>query len=624
MINSSLFKSTFVVLALAVGAASCSSKPTKAPPKEAVKAGGKKGQATKGKEARAKVGSPAPGTPNSASARTPFDQQMQAAQKFHASKDFSRAHAGYLKARELASNPTQEKDSLVGGLRSAVEGGLTDEQAQLLPLAMEKIPATDEARTEVASLYLTDLLNQERKLPFLTALQMESAQGNQIVLNVWNDRALEVIRTGLNEEEKTILMTGNYPAQWKSVIQAQKATQEIQQVLTEEAPEEEAVPVDARTIGVVLPLTGKNSTVARKTLRGLQLGLGLSSKDPSGFRLVIGDSEGRPERSKKVTEKLIKKDGAIAIVGSLLSKNAQSVAAAASALGTPTVSLSQRPGITQISPLVFRNTLTAEIQVKALVKVAMKDLNLTRFAVIYPNDTYGVEMANLFWDEVLARGGSVVAAQTYAPEETDFKKTIEKMVGLEDPEARIEEYRLRVKERKALKKETSVRNQAEDVLPPITQFEAVFIPDSVKALGQISAMLAFAGVRNVHLMGPNLWNHPQLGRRVNQSFNPLLFVDFQSSLGEKEDTDFVRSYRQQFGEEPGTFELQAYDTALMLRSAISEGAQDRAGLAKALSEVKTFPGGRGPLAQFPTREFHRPLVAWTLAKGQISPYLLAE
>jgi ABC-type branched-subunit amino acid transport system substrate-binding protein len=372
---------------------------------------------------------------------------------------------------------------------------------------------------------------------------------------------------------------------------------------------------------VVLPVTGKNSLVAQKTLRGLQLGLGLYGEEPSDFRLAVGDSEGRPEKAKSVTQSLIENDGSIAIVGSILSKNALAVAEAARDLGTPSISLSQRQGVTQVSPLSFRNTLTSEIQVKTLVKVAMKDKGLKRFAILFPNDPYGVEMANLFWDEVLARGGTITGAQAYSPDETDFKVSIQKLTGLNDASARTEEYKARLREVKANKKDTSTRERGEDILPPVTDFEALFIPDSVKALGQISAMLAFSGVRNVHLLGPNLWNQPTLARRVNQSFNPVLFVDFPPLDSAANETEFTRLYKKQFSEPPGLFEIQGYEAGLLLRTLIMSGAADRQALASALAETKTFPGAQGPIAQYPTREFHRPLILWTLSQGQIAPYV---
>lgn len=579
-------------------------------------------------ETRKAVVQPAPARPKvpAAQAKAHYENYRATAQKFYAGKDFERALANYKMAAQYAPSPKLEGESYLAALRSARQLKREAEIPTLIARVLEKIPYSDPQRGEALDLYLEGLVAQEKKLPFLTALQQEISKGNVTAQNRWNARALEEIRRPLAKEENEILLQGNFPSDWKDASRALAAQAEIAAAtaspVVSTTPKE--APLDSKTIGVVLPLSGKNEAIARKTLRGLQLGLGLYGSDPSSFKLAVADSEGRPEGAEKATQRLIQQDGAIAVVGSVLSRNAQTVAAVASEYGTPSVSLSQKQGVTQQSPLVFRNTLTAEMQVKTLVKVAMTDFGMTRFAVVYPNDAYGVEMANLFWDEVLARGGNIVGAQTYSPDETDFKVLVQKLVGTNAPQARSEEYNARMKERKEKKKETSDRHAAEDVLPPVVDFQAVFLPDSLKALGQFSAMLAFSGVRGVHLLGPNLWNNPGLGRRVSQSFNPVTFVDFPPMGGETDNSEFVRLFRQQYNEDPGPFELQGYDAGLLLRTLISEGARDRQSLASALAEQKTFPGGHGTLVQFPVREFHRPLTAWTLEKGQIAPLLLTK
>ena len=81
-----------------------------------------------------------------------------------------------------------------------------------------------------------------------------------------------------------------------------------------------------------------------------------------------------------------------------------------------------------------------------LVENAMDKMGLRNFAILYPNDPYGVEYANLFWDHVLARGGSITGIQSYKSNETDFKGPIKRLVGTFYIDDRIDEYKFRVKE----------------------------------------------------------------------------------------------------------------------------------------------------------------------------------
>lgn len=376
--------------------------------------------------------------------------------------------------------------------------------------------------------------------------------------------------------------------------------------------------VESKTVGVVLPLTGKNAAIGQKALRGVELGLGLNNPG-SGFRLAVMDSEGNPDAARRGVERLVKEDNAIAIVGSLLSKTAPAVAAKADELGVPTIGLSQKAGLTEIGSNVFRNALTSEMQVRYLVRTAMEDYGMKRFAIVYPNDPYGVEYTNLFWDEVLARGGTIAAAQTYHPKETDFRYVIQRLVGTYYIEARLDEYRTRTKQTTESEKKKSVRQSHEDdVLPPIMDFDAVFIPDSAKAMGQIAAFLSFSGVKGVKLIGTNLWNTPGLAKRAGNFANNLLFVD--SFLPQTAShSRFLKEYRSLYNEDPSLIEIQAYDSSLILRQLIAQGAATRESLTRELASLKKFPGALGVLNMSSDREIQRPLIALTLEKGEIAP-----
>lgn len=376
--------------------------------------------------------------------------------------------------------------------------------------------------------------------------------------------------------------------------------------------------VEAKTVGVVLPLSGKNAPVGQRALRGLEMGLGLHLPG-SSFKLAVMDSEGNPDSARRGVERLVKEDNVIAVVGSLLSKTAPAVAAKSDELGVPSIALSQRSGLTEIGPTVFRNSLTSEMQVRYLVRTAMEDFGMKKFAVLYPNDQYGIEFTNIFWDEVLARGGQITAVQTYSTKETDFRLVIQRLVGNYYGEARQDEFNLRVKEmQKSDKKRSARKDNIETVLPPITDFDAIFIPDSAKALGQIAAMLAFNDVRGVKLLGTNLWNTAGIAKRAGNFANNLIFVDSLAPTI-SEQSRFVNEYKSLYNETPSLIEIQAYDAGLILRQLIASGADTRQDLVKKLTELNKFPGALGPLSMSPDREIERPVSALTVEKGEIAP-----
>lgn len=378
--------------------------------------------------------------------------------------------------------------------------------------------------------------------------------------------------------------------------------------------------VEPKTIGAILPLTGRHSHVAYRTLRGLQLGLGIYGRESSSFRLAVIDSEDNPDVARRGVERLVTEDHVIAIVGSLLSKTSVAVASKADELGVPTIALSQKSGLTEIGDHIYRNSLTSTMQVHHLVRIAMEELKLKRFAILYPNDAYGIEYANLFWDAVLARGGSITGAQAYKPKTTNFGEPVQRLVGTFFLEDRQDEYKTRLetwfKEKKRLRGRQS---PPEDLLPPIVDFDAIFIPDSVRAIGQIAPTLAYYDISGVKLLGTNLWNTPSLIRRGEKYIDDAIFVDsLLVSDPEFMKTQFYRDYKSTFGEAPGLFEAQAYDAGMILRQIIAGGERSRVGVSRQLSQVEEFPGSTGILRMTEKREILRPLVTLTVHKSKIT------
>jgi len=381
--------------------------------------------------------------------------------------------------------------------------------------------------------------------------------------------------------------------------------------------------VDSKTIGLVVPLSGKRAVVGYKTLKGVQLGLGIYGKSPSNFKLAVIDSEMNPDYARRAIEKLVVEDNVIAIIGGVESKTAGAEAAKAQELGVPFIALSQKSGITEIGDSIFRNSLTGAMLVQKLVDVAMNDMHMSRFAIMFPNDAYGVEYANLFWDQVRANGGTITAAQAYNPKDNDFTPYIQRLVGTYYTEDRKEEYRLRLKawEEKSQKKLRNAETPTyEKLLPPIIDFDAIFIPDTAQALSSIASYLPYYDVDNIYLLGTNIWNNPVLLTKpeLRKTLEHSIFVDsFLTSDKAFQGSDFFAAYKQVFGEDPGIFEVQAYDSALILRQLLQSGADSRIAITSKLQGLKNFPAALGPLSVSVNREIYRPVIDLKIQNGQI-------
>ncbi|MBL7544642.1 MAG: penicillin-binding protein activator [Bdellovibrionaceae bacterium] len=381
---------------------------------------------------------------------------------------------------------------------------------------------------------------------------------------------------------------------------------------------EATVRVSSQTIGVVLPLTGKSSAVGQKVLRGLQLGLG-THQGFSKFRLAIVDSEGRSDLARLGVEKLVKEDNVIAIVGGVLSKTVGTELAIASEYNIPFIYLSQKQGLNDIHPTAIRNSLTAEMQVRHLVRTAMTEMDMSEFAILYPNDPYGVEYANIFWDEVLTQGGQIVAAQTYDPKETDFRPVVQRLVGTYFIEARKDEYYQKLRAFKQTLKGKNARENVntDDLLTPIQNFDAIFIPDQARVISQINAFLNYSRVKDTKILSTNILNTPGSAKRLAQLNFPIYFADNFISEGPNQSvSDFVREYMSYFNEYPAQFEVSAYDSGLILRQLVLQGVSSREEMGRQLLKLRKFDGSFGPLSTTSGKDLFRPLMTLTVQKGE--------
>ncbi|MAV90863.1 MAG: penicillin-binding protein activator [Bdellovibrionaceae bacterium] len=377
--------------------------------------------------------------------------------------------------------------------------------------------------------------------------------------------------------------------------------------------------VDWRSIGVALPLSGRYEAVSQKVLNGLELGLGLFDDSSTPYKLSVRDSGVNSQTAANAVEDLVLKDHVIAITGSILSKTAPIIARKANEIGVPSVHLAQISSLTNEGPLVFQNSINSKALIQKLVSVAMDQMNLKKFAILFPNDAYGVEYANLFWDEVEKRGGKISAAQSYGSDETDFRDSIKRLVGTYYVEDRQVEYKRRLKnwndQQKGSRKEVP-----EDLLPPIVDFDALFVADGPKTIGQVAPMLEYLGIGKLQLLGTNLWNTAEFVRRGQKNVEGAVFVDAAINFSDQlSRSQFFKHYVEVFGEEPGLFEAQGYETAQILKQLISRGADDREELAQALSRLGSFSTIGGSAVMNENHQIEKPILALTVKDGQITP-----
>ena len=377
--------------------------------------------------------------------------------------------------------------------------------------------------------------------------------------------------------------------------------------------------VNKKHIGAILPLTGPSSAIGKRSLQGLGMGLGLYNKtEKSPFKLIAIDSQGQADKAKKAVHTLVTKHNVIAIAGGVLSRTAPILAKEAQNFAIPALLMSQKAELTKAGPYIFQNGLTARLIAGQLIRFLMDKFKANRFALLYPNDPYGVDYANAFWSAVEEQGGQITGAQFYKPGETDFNGPIRRLTGLYYLKDRTEEYENKLKEWYLKKSRAGRRGHVpvENILFPIVDFDILFIPDSLKTLGLIAPYLAYNDIKNIKLAGPSLWNNKKLLKKYSKYADQIIFAELGIHNPAFQKTEFYKNFLRNFKRSPGLFELQAYESALALRQVILSGADNRTELKKNMASLKKFYGPMGKIVISKERTFERPLKMVTIQKSK--------
>ncbi len=379
-----------------------------------------------------------------------------------------------------------------------------------------------------------------------------------------------------------------------------------------------ALTTDATKIGVLLPLSGEGSVAGQRALWGIELAMATIRQRQPGVHLslVIRDSQGTVAGARRALRALVTEEQVIGVVGPLFSDVATDLATLVDTLMIPTISPYARDSdFPLLSPFAFRNSLTDAMQGRFLAEYAVHTLNLSRFAVLYPDEPYGTTLKDRFIENVLALEGEVVAEASYPPETTDFRQHIKRIGGVDDDTLRD---LLAGSTPSPLSPPSALPLQTVESQEPPTLYDAVFLPGYYDKVGLIAPELAFFNITDVQLLGSDGWNSPkivEIGERfVNRGiFVDGFFVDATSPLV----TTFVKQFEARYGERPGLLAAQAYDTFLLIAHLLHQGVMTRQQLREALLNVHEYVGVSGTTTIDPEGNAEKLLYLLTIQDGHI-------
>jgi len=368
------------------------------------------------------------------------------------------------------------------------------------------------------------------------------------------------------------------------------------------APELAEPPVDPSTIAVLLPLSGRYSTL------GVEIRAAIELAPAQNTRWLFLDTRGEPDGAATAVASARAK-GVLAILGPVGSKEALAGARAASLAQIPIALLAPGDGADG-NAAVFRLVTSPADEGRMVARIA-HDESFPSVAVFAPRDDVGSEAADAFAVEAQRLGLQVTARGSYDPTGGDLEGDIKELLNL----VPAKNERLAEHLRKDPKK-------GWQTFSPDVPFSLLYIPDRYDRGAIVAAFLPYFNVelrttefpdpaklarkhggripQVVQLVGGAGWHHPTLPARGGTAVQGALIVDpCPIDQGGDATQQFASDFLARTNHQPSSAAAQAFDAATLVATAREHAASARdlrAAFRDALAHAKLEDGACGPAA----------------------------
>jgi ABC-type branched-subunit amino acid transport system substrate-binding protein len=366
-------------------------------------------------------------------------------------------------------------------------------------------------------------------------------------------------------------------------------------------------PVDANVVAVLLPLTGRFSSIGVELRTAIELASADGGPTPAKTkaRWLFLDTKGEPEAAAAAVETAVQK-GAVAILGPVGTREAIAAARAAALHQVPIALLAAADGAEPAGG-VFRVVGSPADEARAVARLAVDD-NFPTVGVLAPRDDVGQDAADAFVTEATKLGVRVTGQGTYDPTGGNLEPDVKAFLNLVPAKNPALAAHLRKNPKDGLK-----------TFSPDVPFTLLYIPDRYDRAAIVAAFLPYFGVelrtrefhdpnklqkkhagkipQIVQLVGGAGWHHPSLPTRGGAAVQGALIVDVFGSEGGDLAAGFSAAFQQKTGRTPSSAAAEAHDAARLVaqaRFAAAPTKDPREALRAALARGKLDDGVCGP------------------------------
>lgn len=305
-------------------------------------------------------------------------------------------------------------------------------------------------------------------------------------------------------------------------------------------------------IGGVAPLSGNVAVYGVECKNGIDLAVeeinAAGGINGQKIQFICEDDEGDPAKSVSAYKKLIAKDKARLIIGSLTSGCTLAVTSQAQANKVVQIApAATAPAITNAGNYIFRTCFIDPFQGRVGGKFAYENLGSKNAAVLYDiGNDYSVGLMENFVFEFEKQGGKIVAKESYGTGEKDFNAII-----------------------------TKVKAANPDV---------VYLPDYYATVALIAKQLRAQGI-DTPIVGADGWDGltENAGDEVLNGYYSNHYAEDSDSPAVKK---FVKNFETKYNKKPNAFAALGYDSMYMLKDAIvAAGSTDASKVRDALEKI---------------------------------------
>jgi branched-chain amino acid transport system substrate-binding protein len=337
-------------------------------------------------------------------------------------------------------------------------------------------------------------------------------------------------------------------------------------------------------VGEFASLTGKEAAFGQSSHHGTELAIDeLNSQGGvlgRKFQLLTEDDLSKAGESKTIAQKLISRDGVVALLGEVASSRSLEAAPICQENKIPQISPSStNPKVTEIGDYIFRVCFIDPMQGKALAQFARDTLQAKHMAVLTDVSTaYSVGLATYFKEAFTAQGGEISVEQKYSGGDRDFKAQL-----------------------------TTIKSANAD---------ALFVPGYYTEVGLIARQARELGM-TYPLFGGDGWEAPELVQIGGDAVEGCYYsTHYSPEVQDPAVVKFVAAFKAKYGSVPDAMAALGYDSAMLLADAIKRaGTTDGPKVRDALAATKDFPGVAGKITIDSNRNAQKPLVILEVTNG---------